>query len=498
MFRSAAHVYWASAPPWGTAAALVEGRVRVPPHLRRPRFRILLFSALALAAASLIACGNDAPSGAVHVSEIDGGIGPITADFVDRALDRAEDNDATAWILLLDTPGGLLSATDDIVQRIESATVPVVVFVSPAGARAASAGTFITMAAHIAVMAPSTQIGAASPIGAGGEDIEGTLGDKVTNDAAADIRGIAALRNRNEDWAERAVRDAISATAEEALDLNVVDLIATDLADLLAQINNRRVVLKGFVGGEPAGPEVGIRTQGAELVQTNMTFLERVLNFVADPNIAFLLISLGGLALLIEIITPGLIGPGVFGVIALLVGFFGVGQLDTNPAGLALLALALVLFIAEIFVSGFGFLGIGGIVALFFGGLLLIGDSPGSEEVSLWLLVVVVSVVGAVLAALWLMILTDRRRPQPSTSLELHMAGKRGVVQSALDPVGTALVESESWTARSAGRTAIPAGAEIEVEGVDGLCLIVDVVGEMLGDAPTADGGPEPQPQAGP
>ncbi|MEE9277093.1 MAG: nodulation protein NfeD [Dehalococcoidia bacterium] len=451
----------------------------------------MLIGLLAGSGLVILACGGDTPRDAVHVSELDNDIGPVTANFIDRALDRAEDNDATAWILQLDTPGGLLSATDDMVQRIEAATVPVVVFVSPLGARAASAGTFITLSAHIAAMAPNTQIGAATPVGGGGEDIEGALGEKITNDAAADIRGIAQLRGRNEDWAERAVREAISATAEEAVALNVVDLVANDLADLLAQIDGRRVVLKGFVSGEPAGPEVTIHTQGAAIVQTNMNFFENVLDFVADPNIALLLISLGGLALLIEIISPGLVGPGVFGVIALLVGFFGLGALDTNPAGLALLALAFVLFVAEIFVAGFGFLGIGGIIAFFFGGLLLISETPDAPEVSLWVLVGLAAMVAAVLTALWAVILTDRRRQKSLPTVEQRMLGETGLTRGALDPDGTALVASEVWSARSSG-AAIPADTTIRVVGVDGLCLLVEPVAEA------ADAEPAPTPPAPP
>ena len=416
----------------------------------------------------LLACGDDAPRGAVHVSTLDAGIGPVTANFIDRALDRAEQSGATAWILQLDTPGGLVSATDTIVQRIEAATVPVVVYVGPAGARAASAGTFITLAAHVAAMAPSTQIGAAHPVGAGGSDIEGTIGEKITNDAAADIRGIAQLRGRNVEWAERAVRESVSATAQEALDLGVIDLVATDLDDLIAQIDGRRVELT------PSGPTLTIESAGAMVVHTQPTFFENVLDFIANPNIAFLLLSLGGLALLIELFSPGLMGPGIFGVIMLILAFFSLDNLDVDAAGLILIALAFALFVAEIFVAGFGVLGIGGIIALFFGGLLLIGDSPNSEEVSLWVLLSVVAAVGAILTALWLAILHSRRKRRPPEPLEQRIIGREGITREPLRPLGTAVIASEVWTARGLHDQPIPAHTHVRVVAIDGYCAIVE------------------------
>ena len=227
-----------------------------PPVAAHRRLRTALWGLLALSGLLLLACGGDSVArGAVHVSELDNDIGPVTADFVDRALDRAEDNGAAVWILELSTPGGQVTATDDITERIIAARVPVVVYVSPAGARAASAGTFITMSGHVAVMAPSTQIGAATPIGAGGEEIEGPLGEKIINDAVAGIQGIARLRQRNAEWAEAAVREAASVTAEEAVALGVVDFIARDLSELITQLDGRAVVLDGYVDDAAAGPE---------------------------------------------------------------------------------------------------------------------------------------------------------------------------------------------------------------------------------------------------
>ncbi|TET98220.1 MAG: nodulation protein NfeD, partial [Dehalococcoidia bacterium] len=272
---------------------------------------------LAIAAALLVlgvvgfACGGGlgAPPDAVHVLTADGVVGPVMERYLDRGMDAAEDEDAQAVVIQLDTPGGLITSMNDIVKRILSSEVPVIVYVSPQGGKAASAGTFITMAAHVAAMAPATTIGAATPVGSGGEEIQGPLADKVTNDAAAQIRRLAELRGRNGDWAESAVRDAESANDSQALELNVVDLLADDLDELLDTVDGRQVTLH-------PDREVILETADAEVVFNDMNLIERFLDIIANPNIALLLLSLGSLAIFIEIIHPGVIFPGVFGVIA--------------------------------------------------------------------------------------------------------------------------------------------------------------------------------------
>ncbi|MDE2892941.1 MAG: nodulation protein NfeD [Chloroflexota bacterium] len=446
--------------------------------LRRPiRALACVLLALGLGSALLTACGSDNPPGAVHVSEMAQEIGPVSANFVGRALDRAERQDAAAWILMMDTPGGLISSTDDIVQRILAADIPVIVFVSPAGARAASAGTFITMAGHIAAMAPNTQIGAAHPIAGSGEDIEGDLNDKVTNDAAADIRGIAKHRGRNAEWAEQAVRESVSITGDEAVELNVVDLVAADLDDLISQIDGRTILL------DPDGESVTLDLSDAPIVETNYNFAESVLDVIADPNIAFLFTSIGSLLLLIEAFSPGLVGPGVFGVIMLIFGFFALGPLDTNPAGIALLVLAIILLIAEVFVAGFGFLGIGGIIALILGGLLLIGDaSVDAERVSIWALIVGAGLIGLVVFGLGTLIAVDRRRPRWSFQGPRGIVGKEGHAHNTLSPDGTVMVDAELWSARAAAGVEITEGATIKVIGMDGLTAIVEST-ESPGDS---------------
>ncbi len=428
---------------------------------------------LGLGSTLLAGCGSDNPPGALHVSSMAQEIGPVSANFVGRALDRAERQDAAAWVLMMDTPGGLISSTDDIVQRILAAEIPVIVFVSPAGARAASAGTFITLAGHIAAMAPNTQIGAAHPISGSGDDIDGDLRDKVTNDAAADIRGIARHRGRNEEWAERAVRESVSITGDEAVKLNVVDLVAADLDDLIAQIDGRVIQL------EPGGENHVLDIDRAPIVETNYNFAESVLDVIADPNIAFLFTSIGSLLLLIEAFSPGLVGPGVFGVIMLIFGFFALGPLDTNPAGIALLVLAIILLAAEVFVAGFGFLGIGGIIALILGGLLLIGDaSVDAEKVSVWALIVGAGLIGLVVFGLGTLIAVDRRRPKWSprlTSTDSEgIVGKTGTAHNSLSPGGTVVVDAELWSARAASGIEIAEGATIKVVGMEGLTAIVE------------------------
>ena len=433
------------------------------------RVLALALLCLGLGSAMLSGCGSDNPRGAIHVSELAQDIGPVSANFIVRALDRAEEQDAALWVLMLDTPGGLISSTDDIVQRLLAAEIPVAVFVAPAGGRAASAGTFITMAGHIAAMAPNTQIGAAHPIAGGGEDIDGDLREKVTNDAAADIRGIAKHRNRNAEWAEDAVRKSVSITGDEAVALNVVDLVATDLRDLLDQIDGRVIQL------DPDGENVILNLAGAPIVETNYNFAESVLDVIADPNIAFIFTSLGSLLLIIEAFSPGLVGPGVFGVIMLIFGFFALGPLDTNPAGIALLVLAIILLVAEVFVAGFGFLGIGGIVALILGGLLLIGDaSVDAERVSIWALIVGAGLVGLVVFGLGTLIAVDRRKPKWTYRNRQGIVGREGQAHNTLSPGGTVMVDAELWSARSAAGVEIPEGATVRVVGTEGLTAIVE------------------------
>ena len=433
------------------------------------KMRIAVWSTLILIGALLAACGDSTPSGAVHISRLADDIGPVSENFIDRALDRAEEHDAQAWVLILDTPGGLITSTDEIVQRFLAAEVPVIVYVGPAGARAASAGTFITMAAHIAAMAPNTQIGAAHPVAGSGEDIEGDLNTKVTNDAAADIRGIAEVRERNAEWAEQAVRESVSVTGSEAVDLNVVDLTADDLDDLLEQLHGRAVLV------QPNGPVVVLRVADAERVETNYTLVESILDVIANPTVAFILLGLGQLALVIELWSPGLVGPGIFGVIMLIAGFFALGPLDTNPAGIALIVLAVVLFAVEIFVAGFGVFGIGGIVALIIGGLILMSDTNiDAEEVSVWALVVVGGAAAVVVGGLGLLLAIDRRKPKwaPSGS-GVTIVGHEGTAHTPVSGSGTVVIDSELWSARAAsGR--IPRNAPVRVVEMDGLTVVVE------------------------
>ena len=433
-----------------------------------PRIRPLR---LAIAAALLVlgvvgfACGGGpgAPSDAVHVLTADGVVGPVMERYLDRGMDAAEDEDGQAVVIRLDTPGGLITSMNDIVKRVLSSEVPVIVYVSPQGGHAASAGTFITMAAHVAAMAPATRIGAATPVGSGGEEIQGPLGDKVTNDAAAQIRALAELRGRNEDWAESAVTEAASANASEALELNVVDLIANDLDELLDSVDGREVTLD-------SGREVSLRTADAEVVFNDMNLIERFLDLIADPNIALLLLSLGSLAIFIEIVNPGTIFPGVFGVIAHLLGFFALSVIPFNWAGVALIIFAFVLFGLEIFVPSGGILGVGGVVALVLGGLILTSGNPPEFQVSRWLLIGLAAAMGAMV--LFVLVNIMRIRMMPAQTGVESIVGREAVTRSTLDPEGFVFFDGERWSAESEGGT-IQEGERVVITEVHGLKLKV-------------------------
>jgi membrane-bound serine protease (ClpP class) len=358
---------------------------------------------------------------------------------------------------------------EDIVKRIEEDRIPVIVYVSPKGAKAASAGTFITMAANIAAMAPSTRIGAASPVGTGGEDIEGTLGKKVTEDAVAFAKSIANYRGRNAEWAEQAVREAVSATETEAVDLNVVDLVADDLPSLLEAVDGREVQL---VDGSAT-----LATKDAEIVHNDMNFAERFLDLISDPNISFLLLSLGSIALFYEIVNPGQIFPGVFGAIALVIAFFSLSVLPFNWAGVILIFLAFALFIAEIFVTSGGILGIGGVVALILGGLLLTWGNPSAFQVNMWLVYGMAAAAGA----FFLFVVTSiiRIRRQPAVTGVNTLIGRRAVARSPLNPNGMVFVDGEYWSASLEDGSA-EEGEEVVVTAIEGLKLIVSKVGKEL------------------
>ena len=408
-----------------------------------------------------------APS--VVVIKVDGIINGVKDRFISRAIDEAVEEQATLVIIELDTPGGLLDATRKIVEELLESPVPVAVFVSPKGARAGSAGTFITAAGHFAVMAPGTNIGAATPISGTGEDLEDTLASKVENDAAALIRSIAQERGRNQDKLEETVREAASFTANEAVTLNVVDFIADDLDDLLAQLDGRVV--------ETAAGLRTLHTRDHIRHRINKNFLETFLGFISDPNVSFILFSIGGLGIVIELFSPGLIAPGVVGVIALLLAFLAFGNLPVNWAGVAFILVAIVLAALEIVVAGFGILGVGAIVSFIVGAMLLFtqfgGDSPTLPPVSVsrWL---IVGISGAMALSLFLVvrvILQSRRAGnQP---LRPSLVGMSGTVTGELAPRGVIRVGSETWTAISEDGNVIAVGEPVKISKVDGLILTV-------------------------
>lgn len=428
------------------------------------RWRLLLASTLlALGIGALCAPSIDV-DGAVHVLTYDGVVDPVMEGYIDRGIDEAEDTDARALVLRLDTPGGLVSSMESIVKRINRSEVPVIAYVWPSGGHAASAGTFITMAGHVAAMAPGTRIGAASPVGSGGEDIGGTLEEKITEDLAALITGIAEERGRNAEWAERAVRRAVSANSREAAELNVVDFEARTLDSVIEQSEGRTVRV-----GEEAR-SITLRVLDAPIVYNDRTYIERFLAIISDPNIAFLLLTLGALALLFELLHPGMIAPGVFGAIALVLGFFSLGTLPVNWAGVALIALAFALFVAEVFVSGFGVLGIGGAIALIFGGLLLTSSSNPEFQVDRWLIYVVAAVIGGFFMMVVGALIRTRRLP--AYLGEQALVGRLAVARSRLDPEGFVFLEGGRWRATAEGG-AIQEGERVRVTEVRGLKLTV-------------------------
>ncbi len=426
------------------------------------------------------ACSSSKEPDQVHILTWDGSVNPVMERYIDRGIDAAEDSNARAVVIRLDTPGGLVDTMRDIIQRIEASSVPVIVYVSPAGGQAASAGTFITMAGHVAAMAPNTTIGAATPIDGDGSDIEGALGRKVTNDLVAYGRGVADLRGRNADWAESAIRDAASVAGDEAVELNVVNFVATSVDDLLEQADGLEVSV-AQPNGDPR--TMTLRTADAATTENGTSFFEELLYIIADPNLAFLLLSLGGVALLIELWTPGF-GVGIFGVIALVLAYFALGSLPTNWAGAGLILLGIALIGAEMYAPGFGALGAGGIAALVFGGLILTGSGDTGVQVSRYLVIGTGVMLGVTLLLFASVLVSIRRTP---SNAALQLLGSSGVARTEMMPEGIVLVHGERWNA-TAEDGYIEQDGHVLVTKVEGLQLKVKrdpAFMKMLPAAPT-------------
>lgn len=405
--------------------------------------------------------GPAAAAPPVSLIEVDGAITPVTVRLIDGAVERARATRSQALVLKLNTPGGLERSMRSVVQTILGAEIPVIVYVAPTGARAASAGVFVTMAGHVAAMAPATNIGAAHPVAVGGDGNKETI-KKIASDAAAFARTIAAERGRNVEWAEKAVRSSVSATEREAVKLRVVDLVADNMADLLTRIDGRTVKTV-------RGP-VTLRTRDAVVVKIEVGFRDRVLAIISDPNVAYILMMIGMLGIFFELSNPGAVLPGVIGGISLILAFFAFQSLPVNWAGLLLILFGLVLLIAEIKVVSHGVLTIGGVVAMVLGSLMLY-DAPETGLRISWLVIVptVGVTAGLVVWAVSAGIRALYRRPTTGSE---GMLGATGVVKEPLAPEGHVLVGGELWRAISP-EGAIEAGEAVRVEAVDGLTLKV-------------------------
>lgn len=391
---------------------------------------------------------------------------PVAAEFLAEELEVADAAHAAALVIELDTPGGLLDSTRAMSEAMLAAETPVIVWVAPEGARAASAGFFLLLSADFAAMAPSTNTGAAHPVGGAGETIEGVLGEKVEQDAAATIRALATRRGRNVERAEAAVKESLSFTADEALANGLIDLVAPDLATLLAGLDG-----KPFE--KPAGTARTLEVAGAVVVDRPMHAFRRLLSILIHPNIAYLLMTIGFLGLYFELSHPGAILPGVVGGICLLLGLYALSVLPVDFAGVGLILLAIAMFIAEVKVTSYGLLTVGGIVALVLGSLMLFDSPEPALRVSLGL-VISVSVAFAAIAVLLASLALRAQGRRPTTGAE-GLVGAHARTVSSLSPRGKVFVQGEWWNA--VAESEVPAGVEVEVVAVDGMTLHVRTTG---------------------
>jgi membrane-bound serine protease (ClpP class) len=394
----------------------------------------------------------------IYIIQVADAISPGTADFIKSGIKTAEENAAACVIIELDTPGGLAESMRIIVQNILASKVPVVVFVYPGGARAASAGVMITMAADVAAMSPGTNIGAAHPVGAGGKDIDETMSEKVINDMVAQAKSVAEERNRNAEWVEDAIRESVSVTETEALKENIIDLIAKDTDDLIKQLNGREIKGRGT-----------LNLDDAKKVVIKETLRTKILKTISNPNIAYILMMIGLAGLYFEFSHPGSIFPGVIGAIALILAFFAMQTLPVNYAGILLVVLAIIFFIMEMKITSYGLLSIAGVVSLLLGSLMLFkGDAPEMKLSLQVLLPTLILISGFFIAVAGLVFRAQVSKPATGSA---GLVGEIGVVKKALTLEGKVFVHGELWNARAK----VPIDKDAKVRIVQVINLILEV-----------------------
>ena len=399
----------------------------------------------------------------VYIIQVADAISPGTADYIKSGIETAEEKGAACLIIELDTPGGLAESMRLIVQDILGSRVPVVVFVYPGGARAASAGVMITMAADVAAMAPGTNIGAAHPVGAGGQEIDETMSEKIINDMVAQAKSVAETRNRNAKWVEDAIRESVSVTETEALKENIIDLIATDTDDLIKQLNGRELKDRGI-----------LKLDNVKKVSIKETLRTKILKTISNPNIAYILMMIGLAGLYFEFSHPGSIFPGVIGAIALILAFFAMQTLPVNYAGILLIVLAIIFFIMEMKITSYGLLSVAGVVSLLLGSLMLFKGSTPDMKVSLQVVLpTIVIISGFFVAVAGLVFRAQISKPTTGSS---GLVGEIGIVKKALTPEGKVFVHGELWNARA--KDPIDEDAKVRIVQVINLTLEVEAVNQ--------------------
>ncbi len=421
------------------------------------RFRPFCRLLFAVAVMLLYAASTQAAGRAFYVATVADPIGPGIADFIVQGVEKAEKNEAGCFILQLDTPGGLVESMRDIVSAFLNTEVPVVVYVSPQGARAASAGAFIVISADIAAMAPGTHIGAAHPVAAGGKEMDETLSDKIVNDLAALAKTVAEKRGRNIQWAEKAVRESVSVTETEALEKNVIDLTATDINDLIRQINGLNVAGKGI-----------LRLDASRRVNVKETLRTKVLKIISDPNIAYILLMLGLAGIYFELANPGAVLPGVVGGISLILAFFALQTLPVDVAGVLLILAALVFFLLEIKIASYGMLSLAGVASFLLGSLMLF-ETPSQLEVSLSVVLpTALLACGFFVVVAALVFKAQRAKPTTGSG---GLVGEIGVARTDINPSGKVFVHGELW--RAVTDNPVKNGEPVRVIAVNRLVLTV-------------------------